>query len=243
MTTVALRKKPSYIFIISIIGIMAAFIGFGKTFFLPLSQGSFKAPPGVHVHGLFTFAWVILFCVQSFLIHKNNYRLHKQLGFAGIVVALGVFVSLFFVGQFTVQKQLADGFNESDYSDLPGLVSGAFLFLSLVVAGLLYRKKGSYHKRFLLLATIQILWPAWFRFRHYFPNVPHPEYWFGLVLPYSLIVFAWIWEYLKYGIIHRVLKWVGLFIIIEQTAEQLMYDSAMWRIVAKWLYENIFQFF
>ncbi len=234
-----LKRKPSYFFVISIIGVLAAFIGFAKTFFFPLSQGNFKAPWVVHVHGAFAFAWIILFFVQNFLIHKKNYRLHKRLGIAGIVIAAGVFITLFFVGLFSVEKQFADGIEASDYNDMPGIITGAILFFALVCAGISNRKRAAYHKRYLLLATIQMLWPAWFRFRHYFPGIPNPEYWFGLVLPYSLIVFAWMWEYFKYGKVHPVLKWVGVFIIVEQTLEQLVYGSPPWRVLAKWLYEII----
>ncbi|SDE34977.1 hypothetical protein [Niabella drilacis] len=232
----ALRKRPSYFLMISIAGVLAAFIGFAKTFFLPLSTGDFKAPVVVHVHGVCAFAWIILFFVQNICIHRRRYILHKRLGVAGIIIAAGVFITLFFVGRYTVDKQLANGITPSGYNDLPGVITGAVLFFGLVCAGIINRKRSSYHKRYLLLATVVVLWPAWFRFRHYFPNVPYPEYWFALVLPYSLIVIAWIWEYYKYGAIHPVLRWMGLFIITEQTLEQLAYDSSIWRMGAKWLY-------
>ncbi|WP_040680517.1 hypothetical protein [Niabella aurantiaca] len=236
----ALKKSPSYFFIISIIGVLAAFIGFAKTFFLPLSTGNFKAPAAVHIHGVFAFAWIILFFVQNVCIHQRRYTLHKQLGLAGIGIAAGVFVTLFFVGRYTVDKQLANGIAPSDYNDLPGVITGAVLFMVLVGAGIMNRERGPYHKRYLLLATIVVLWPAWFRFRHYFPHVPHPEYWFALVLPYSLILIAWIWEYYKYGAIHPVLRRMGVFIIAEQTLEQLAYDSPSWRSGSKWLYEMLY---
>ncbi|MBO9595597.1 MAG: hypothetical protein J7599_22030 [Niabella sp.] len=235
-----LKKKPSYFFVFSIIGVLAAFIGFAKTFFLPLSAGHFKAPAVVHIHGIFTFAWVILFFVQNVWIYQNRYPLHKLLGLGGIPVALGVFITLFFVGRYTVDKQLANGVDPSDYNDLPGVITGAVLFFVLVCAGIISRKRGSCHKRYLLLATIVVLWPAWFRFRHYFPHVPYPEYWFALVLPYSLIVLAWIWEYYKYRTIHPVLKWIGVCIIAEQTLEQLAYDTPIWRSLSKGLYDMLY---
>lgn len=234
------KRRPSYFFIISIIGVLAAFIGFAKTFFLPLSAGDFKAPVAVHIHGVFAFAWIVLFFVQNVCIHQRRYALHKQLGVAGMIIAAGVFITLFFVGRYTVDKQLANGIAISDYNDLPGVITGAVLFFALVCAGISNRKRGAWHKRYLLLATIVVLWPAWFRFRHYFPNVPYPEYWFALVLPYSLIVIAWIWEYYKYGAIHPVLRWMGAFIIAEQTLEQLAYDSPTWHTGAKWLYEFLY---
>jgi len=88
----------------------------------------------------------------------------------------------------------------------------------------------------MLLATIVVLWPAWFRFWHYFPSVPRPEIWFALILADSLIVISWIWDKLKNGTIQAVLKYVGSFMILEQTFEVVMFDKPVWRAVAKWMY-------
>jgi hypothetical protein len=89
----------------------------------------------------------------------------------------------------------------------------------------------------MLLATIVVLWPAWFRLRHYFPSVPRPEIWFALVLADSLIVVSWIWEKIKFGKVHPVMKYVGLFIIVEQTFEVWAFDSVTWRLLSKWTYQ------
>ena len=123
------------------------------------------------------------------------------------------------------------------YSGLLGVVISGLLFFSMVLAGLITRRRPDYHKRFMLLATIVVLWPAWFRFRHYFPSVPHPEIWFALVLADSLIVISWFWEWLTLRKIHPVLLCGGLFIIIEQTTEVIIFDSPGWRLAARWLYE------
>ena len=114
--------------------------------------------------------------------------------------------------------------------------ASGIMFFTLVLVGTLKRRVPESHKRLMLLATIVVLWPAWFRFRHYFPSVPRPEIWFALVLAYSLIIFAWIWDKLKNGLVHPILKYVGLFIILEQTFEVFAFDSPIWRQIAKWSY-------
>lgn len=111
------------------------------------------------------------------------------------------------------------------------------MFFCLVLASILKRNVPDAHKRLMLLATIVVLWPAWFRFRHYFPAVPRPEIWFALVLADSLIIISWIWDKCKNGKVHPVLKYVGLFIILEQTFEVVAYDSSLWRQTAKWIYK------
>ena len=152
----------------------------------------------------------------------------------GLFIALGVAITMVPVGLFQVQRELNHGLA---HSSLLGVITSGVLFLTFVLLGIVKRNKPDYHKRFMLLATIVVLWPAWFRFRHYFPSVPHPEIWFALVLADSLIVIAWIYEKIKYGFVHPVLLYGGLFIILEQTFEVVMFDNAPWRIVAKSIYD------
>ena len=131
-------------------------------------------------------------------------------------------------GMYVVKRDLSQQVGEASYSSLLGVITSGILFLTLVIIGLLKRNNSESHKRFMLLSVIVVLWPAWFRFRHYFPSVPRPDIWFALVLADSLIIIAWIWDKLKNGRIHPVLKFVGLFIILEQTFEVLVFDSPIW---------------
>jgi hypothetical protein len=132
-----------------------------------------------------------------------------------------------------VKRDLANGGGDTAISSILGMVTTGLIFGSLVVAGYVYRKKSRVHKRLLLLATIFLLWPAWFRFRHYFPSVPRPDIWFGVVLSDSLIVLALIVDKYTYGKIHPTLLYVGLLIIIENFIEVLAFDSGPWRVIAK----------
>lgn len=229
-------SKPSFFLWIAIVGLLAALIGFSKTFFIPMSNGSFKAPIIIHIHGAFAFAWILLFLTQTSLIHYRKYSLHQTLGFLGFFIATGVLVTLIPTSLHVVQRDLKQGLGEMSYSSLLGVIISGMLFFVLVVSGILKRKSPATHKRLMLLSTIVVLWPAWFRFRHFFPSIPNPEIWFALVLSDSLIIFSWIWDKMKNGFIHPVLKYVGLFIIVEQTIEVIMFDSPLWRSASKWIY-------
>src|SRR5690606_31142690 len=123
----------------SIIGLMVAVIGFGKTFFLPLSTGSFKAPPIVHIHGGFAFAWVALFVIQPTLIHFRNYRTHMVLGVFGVFIAAGISITMIPTAIFAAHKELAQGLGKTAYSGLLGVATSGLLFFSLVLAGVLNR--------------------------------------------------------------------------------------------------------
>jgi hypothetical protein len=141
-------------------------------------------------------------------------------------------------GLFQVNWDLSKGMGDTAVSQIVGILTTALMFAILVGSGFVYRKKPNIHKRLLLLATIVLLWPAWFRFRHYFPSVPRPDIWFAVVLADSLIIFSWVADKFTYGKIHPVLFYGGLLIIAEHTFEVLMFDSGPWRLVAKTIYET-----
>src|SRR5690606_31908470 len=136
-------------------------------------------------------------------------------------------------------RELKEGLGQTAISGIMGSCTSGIIFFALVIAGLLNRNNAAAHKRLMLLATIVVLWPAWFRFRHYFPSVPRPDIWFAVVLADSLIVIAIIRDKLAYGKIHPVLLYVGLFIIAEHIFEVIMFDSEGWRVVANWLINQL----
>lgn len=226
--------KFSYFFCVAIIGLLAVLIGFAKTFIAPVSAGKFFAPGVVYVHGAFAFSWVSLFVIQTSLINAKKYRTHIILGIAGILIAAGTALTMLPVGMYAANKELKQGLGETAISGIVGVVTSAIMFLSIVIAGILNRHNPATHKRLMLLATIVVLWPAWFRFRHYFPSIPRPDIWFAVVLADSLI--SCIWDKLVNGKVHPVFKYLGAFIILEHTFEVIAFDSPSWRFVANHIY-------
>ena len=231
-----MRKYVSLYTVIGAIGLAAVLVGFSKTFIIPVSNAAFHAPLIIYIHGFFALSWIVLFLCQSYLIKVENWSLHLTMGMFGLLIAVGVAVTIPFAGAYQVEKDLAQGLGDSAVSAILGTFTAALMFISLVLAGLYYRKDPDVHKRLMLLATITVLWPAWFRFRHFFPSVPNPEIWFALVLADSLIIVASIWDKIATGRIHPSLLYVGSFVIFEQTLEALAFDSEPWRATAKLLY-------
>jgi hypothetical protein len=236
MKTTVTQLRSSIYFVMAVVGLLAVFIGFAKTFFLPVIRGTFDGPVSVHVHGAFAFSWIFLFFIQNVLIRTRSFRVHQTLGYFGIFIAFGVAVTIVPAALFQAERELGQGLEDTAVSAVLGSVTSALLFLSLVLAGVYYRKTPQAHKSLMLLSIIVVLWPAWFRFRHYFPGIPRPEIWLGLVLADSLIVITLLWQWFVHKSINRVFLIVGLLVIIEQTFEVFMFDSPWWRIAAKHLY-------
>jgi hypothetical protein len=229
-------RRFSFFFCIAIIGLLAVLIGFAKTFILPVSSGSFSAPAIVYIHGTFAFSWILLFIIQTSLIHFRKYSTHIIFGILGIFIAIGTAVTMLQVGMYATNRDLKLGLGETAISSIVGIVTSAIMFLAIVIAGILNRNNPAAHKRLMLLSTIVVLWPAWFRFRHYFPSVSRPDIWFAVVLADSLIVISCIWDKIVNGRVHPVFKFVGFFIIAEHTFEVIYFDSPGWRVVAHNIY-------
>jgi hypothetical protein len=232
-------RKPSYFLFVGIIGVLAVLIGFGRTFLIPVAAGTFQAPLIIYVHGGFAFAWVLLFLMQTILLRKGQLPVHRRMGYTGVIVALGAAVTMIPAGLYQIERDLIKGLGETAVSSIVGVITTAVIFFGLVTAGVIYRSRPQVHKRLMLLATLTLLWPAWFRFRHYFPAVPRPDIWFALVLADLFIVIAIVWELVYYKKVHPVLLYVGLFIIAEHVLEVVNFDSPYWRTMAAFVYSVV----
>lgn len=223
----------------ALLGLAVALAGFSKTFFAPIVAGTFDAPLVVHLHGGAAFAWVLLFVLQPTLIRAGRYDIHRWTGAVGTAIALAVAITGVPVGLYVVERDVAAGLGPTAVSSLLGVVTAMTVFLALVAAGVAFRGRPAAHKRLMLLATIVVLWPAWFRLRHWFPDVPQPEIWFGVVAAYSLVPIAMIRDRFVEGHVHPVWWWVGLPVVVEQATEALVFDSGPWRAVASALHSML----
>ena len=230
------KNRFTFFTAIAMIGIIAILVGFSKTFIIPLVSGTKTWPLTIYAHAFFVFGWVIIFLTQSLLIQNKKYKIHIFIGRWAAFIAVGAAISIIPASLFQIERELKEGLGQTAISSIVGSLASASMFLILVTLGILNRKRPQVHKRFMLLATIILIWPAWFRWRHYFPSVERPDIWFAVVLSDSLILVAFIWDWLKNKYIHPALLYGGLFIIAENVMEILLFDSKGWRVLANTLY-------
>jgi hypothetical protein len=234
-TAMPSRPRTRYFLWAGAIALAAVLVGFFKTFIQPSWQGSFHGPTIVYVHGSFVLAWIVLFLTQAWWIQSRRIPRHRSLGVIAAVVAPGVVVSTLAMGVFVMRRDLQAGLGELATSSMLGSFTSPLIFFALVAAALVYRRQPEIHKRLMLLATAAILWPAFFRFRHYFPQVPHPDWVFGFLPQQLFIVAAMLADKLRLGRVHPVYWWVGVPFMIEAALENWYFDSPGWRVIAHWL--------
>ena len=153
------RTDDTYFVGISIAMLITVVAGFSRSYFF---KGMFFAPlPNIliHIHGAIFSSWVILFVVQTVLVARRDIRLHRNLGYAGAVIAalmviLGIAATLWSVSQ----GHTPSIFTPSMFLALNGL--GILYFGTFVAWAVVKRNQPASHKRLMLFATFNLLPPA-----------------------------------------------------------------------------------
>ena len=232
MTKTASRSK--FFLYMACAFLAIALIGFSTTYFVPLSRGTFSAPAIIHIHGALLFGWLLLFILQSSLIHDRRFVTHRQLGVVGAAMCGAIVVSGVLVGLHATRRDLAAGGDELVLGQFVNILIEMLLFGGLVAAAIVMRRDGEFHKRLLLLATISALAPAWLRFRHLLPTVPDPFVTFS-VLADSLLLVAIARDYLVIKRVHPVYIWAGGVMVAVHAIELIAIRSTAWVQLSRWL--------
>ncbi|HMP30565.1 MAG TPA: hypothetical protein PKD85_13250, partial [Saprospiraceae bacterium] len=93
-----MKPKHSRFYLnITILLLVVVLLGFGKPFFLRafFDQPTHLVtlPSSVYVHGGIMSLWYIMLVVQSALVNVKNVKLHKNIGWSLIVLALFIIIS------------------------------------------------------------------------------------------------------------------------------------------------------
>ena len=233
------RDRATFFYLgFGLVGLVVVALGFGVTYVMPMARRTFSAPWFVHLHGASALGWVVLVILQSKLVRARRTPLHRRLGQVAIPLALSVWVSGIATGVWAATRDLPSQ-GTAATSSLGGTASGLSLYLLLVFAAVAMRRRPDWHKRLIMLATIQVLWPAFFRLRHLMPGVPNPDVWFALVLAYSPILVAAARDWRCYGRIHPVWLCVGPALILEQSLEFIFFDKGPMKAFGQWLFMQL----
>ena len=220
---------------LGLFGLLIVALGFGVTYALPMMRRTFSAPWYVHLHGAFALGWVLLFIAQAVLVRRSRSPLHRRLGQAGLPLAILVFLTGMATAVWAARRDLPSVGSVAT-SGLAGTFTGLGLFVVVAVAAVALRRHPDWHKRLVVLATIQLLWPAFFRLRHLLPMVPRPEFTLALGLAYAPILIAAYRDYRLYGRVHPVWAIVAPILFVEQCLEVVWFDQGLQRSLGEWLF-------
>jgi len=189
------RTWGAYFSIVSALLLFLSIAAFSDNLFTDVGQPSNSDPKFV-VHGLFGLAWYVLLAIQANLVRTRNLKLHRKLGIATFVVAIGVTLSTLYI--FAV---IWNG-----WGNMAADVRANRLFLPGYAACLLLawlrRGQPDWHKRLIFTGTFFMLGPV--LSRAYDPLVVS---WMGPLFPaFTARVDAVGFLAFHWGI------WIGLFL-------------------------------
>ncbi|HEY0147791.1 MAG TPA: hypothetical protein VGB70_02180 [Allosphingosinicella sp.] len=139
---------------------LALFILFG---FAQFSLRGFvdvrRAPLLTHVHGVLMVAWLALAVAQNLLVHRGELRLHRALGWAGVVLVAAIAVAGVSVGFSALIGHRGPPFFSEPYF-LALTTIEPIVFAAMVAWGISLRRKTEYHRRAMLGSLVVLLEPA-----------------------------------------------------------------------------------
>lgn len=143
----------SYFSIISVMLLILSIVAFSDNLFTDIHQPS-NSDPKFIIHGLFGLAWYVLLATQANLVRVRNLRLHRKLGIATFIVAIGVTLSTLYVF-IVLWKGWAN--MEPDVRANRLLLPGYALCLLLAWQR---RARADWHKRLIIVGTFFMLAPV-----------------------------------------------------------------------------------
>lgn len=159
------------------------------------------------VHGFLFLGWYILFSLQTALISGRSIQLHKKLGY--ISIAFFSVLTLSGIGMLlgTMNSYTPD-WNPQQLMARTSFVWAIFhtlvFFTGFYVLGILFRKQGEYHKRFMLLASLSMMSATLTRFA-YLPGFPINGVAFTLLGTYALLITPLVIDRIVYNCMHPTL--------------------------------------
>ena len=202
----------------SIIALVIVLIGFYTTYTKPVILGNYSGPSWGHLHGGLALIWLVLTIVQSHLA-RSRMHYHRLLGISAVIIMPAWVISSIIISREAALMTVESGdLMRAQINILGGIVSSVIVMM-LAFAALFLRRSPQWHKRLIFLATVLILWPAWARWRHYFPNPEALLNFFAFFVALSPIAIAAFRDRLLFGAVHPAYIYVGPAIVVEQVLE------------------------
>lgn len=231
--SIARRRERWFFSGMAIVLSAAVLWGFARTYYLrgPLG-GDNVLTTALHWHGAAFSAWMLLLVAQTSLVAAGRTDLHRRLGIAGVVLA----VAMMGLGAYVAISRTADG-TFVNPNGVPPLIFLAVPLATMVVfpllfgAALWFRKRPDYHKRLVVLATLELVTAALARVPIVAPF--GPVGFFGATDLFVVAIALYDWQ--TRGRIHPATLWGGLLLIVSQPGRLLIANTPQWQAFAAWL--------
>jgi hypothetical protein len=205
---------------------VSVFVGFSRTYYLKGFFGAPQLPTLTHIHGAMFTLWTLFFLGQTLLVSVDRTDIHRRIGWAGSVFALGIALLGGVMTFHSVRAGYASGRPRMALLLINGLID-LVLFCGFFAFALICRAQKEVHKRLMMLAMVSLIIPALGRF-------PVPS----SAIPWIICAFSLI------GVIYdivflRRLYWINivgaLLINLATPLRFIIADTQSWQRFAHWI--------
>ncbi len=218
-------KGPDRFFIWAAISFaVLAIIGFSRTYYLKTLFGTPALSGLIHIHAVIMTAWLVLLITQTLLIANRRLEWHRRLGICGAVLALLVVAVGMHATVMATEQEVRHHIVGRFHFLLALNAANLLAFGALVIAAIAFRSRGAFHKRLMLMATLNLIAPALARIVLLFTHQPGVQIYFF----YSCIVAFVIADTVVNRRLHPASLWGAVFSIgVFQLSIQLV-KSSFW---------------
>src|SRR5690348_11651224 len=153
------RDRRFYLFI-AIVAAALVFAGFARTFYLNGFFARMHLPSLFIIHGVVFSSWLVVLVAQTALVSARQIRIHQKLGYASIVIVVGMLVLGWMMSVQAAQRGFTPPGGPPPLAFLAFQIFGLTAFIGLVTGAYLLRNRPETHKRLMIGATILIMTPA-----------------------------------------------------------------------------------
>ena len=211
---------------------LVVFVGFAPTYYLrSYFPGGKELTTLMHVHGVLSTGWILLFVAQTSLVGAGRTDIHRRLGLLGVALLPALAVAGFITALVAARNGVTPPGGPPPLRFLAIPLGAIATFVPLAALGLYYRRRSDTHKRLMLLATIAILMPAIARMRWLAGGGPTVA--IGGTAVFVLV--CMLYDRLAHGRVHPAFLWGGVVLLLSLPARIAISRTDAWLRFAQWL--------
>jgi len=213
--------------------VMVAIIvaGFWPSYFGLLFRNELDKELFIHVHALVYVTWMALFITQIALVATRRVALHRKVGQFGLFWGMVVLV----VGTATAVLRFAimtaGGAVEPARQFVIWPLLDMVIFAAFFVPAIIYRRKPDIHKRFMIVATTNLIVAAVSRAIGMATPVLHLVF---VLVWLSPIIIAMVYDFNRRQLVHPVYV-TGAIVLTVSSFRDAVVTTDIWLVFTQWL--------
>ncbi len=206
---VTAKRRSAFLWLLAIVMGGYLFVGFARTFFLKPLFATHPLTIPLIMHGICGTAWIALLIWQSYLVRSGQTTRHREIGrrFGRPIAVIAILSAIVIVG-LSGFDGVQTGSGLPDSTALFIQIGTMTWFSVLAILGFRSTARPEYHKRYMIMASIAMLAPAYSRLARLLVEGRLPADSAFLAVP--LIAALFVYDLRTRRSPHPVTLWAGL---------------------------------